>query len=309
MRIFLREFLMDKRVIDLPAPLRWLLVNGAILPARPRKTAEAYHQIWTEEGSPLWKNSLQLKENLALALGENFQVSLGMRYGSPSISTALQSLLASDCHKIVILPLFPQYASATNGSAIAKSLELLQELTLLPSIEIINHFFDYPPFIAAWNQVIQDNYPPFAPEFWLFSFHGLPLRKSDAESTTYYQHQCLATAHAIAEGAGLSSDHYRVAFQSRLGCLPWLSPYVDRILPELAAQGIKKIAVICPSFVADCLETLEEIGIRAKKQWQQLGGTHFALLPSLNTHPAWIKALTQLIKEGFFRGNIQPYFQ
>lgn len=315
-RIFLREFLMDKRVIDLPAPLRWLLVNGAILPGRSRKTAEAYRKIWTGNGSPLLENSLKLKEKLASILGEYFQVALGMRYGSPSILTALQTLLTSGCHKIIILPLFPQYASATNGSAIAKSLAILQKLSLFPEIEIINHFFNDNPFIEAWRQVVNDNYPAFEPESWIFSFHGLPLRQLNttgcsiqqclqhanhcsptAKSITCYRHQCFSTAHAIAQTLGLNADRYRIAFQSRLGRLPWLPPYLDRLLPELAEQGIKRIAVICPSFVADCLETLEEIGLRANEQWRQLGGTHFSLLPSLNTHPAWIKALAQLIKK------------
>ncbi len=296
-RAFLREFLMDERVIDIPRVWRWLLVNGVILPTRPRTTAKAYQQIWTDNGSPLWVNSLHLSEKLALALGKNYQVELGMRYGQPNILFALNNLLKIGCRKIVILPLFPQYSSAATGSAITKSLKILQTVKAIPNVEIINCFYNSPAFIEAWRQVIEENRPAVDPEMWLFSYHGLPLRQVQNTGHPCYRTQCLDTSHQIAKSLGIDSQRYRISFQSRLGRIPWLTPYTDKILPELAQQGVKRLAVVCPSFVADCLETLEEIGIRAKEQWSHLGGTHFSLIPSLNVHPAWVKALSHLVIE------------
>lgn len=314
-RAYLAEFLSDKRVIDLPTPLRQLLVQGFILPFRPKTSAHAYQQIWTQKGSPLLLHSQQLAADLAAALGENYSVALGMRYGQPDIASALRQL--QNCQKLLILPLFPQYSSAATGSALAKTFSEIQKNLQIPMITVLNSFFDHPAFIQAWQTIITEHAPPEKPDLWIFSYHGLPIRHLDkngcdtqaclsrsecslatSENQQCYRRQCLATSQLLAQSMGLTADQYRVAFQSRLGRTPWITPYTDHLLTEIAAQGVKRIAVICPSFVTDCLETLEEIGIRARQQWLNLGGTQFTLLPCLNTHSAWIQGLREIVHSG-----------
>lgn len=314
-RGYLAEFLSDPRVIDLPTPLRQILVYGIILPFRPRTSAHAYRQIWTKDGSPLLLYSQQLAHSLSAALGETFAVELGMRYGNPGIAAALRRLRERGCQKLLILPLFPQYSSAATGSALAKTLEELQKNTDIPAVSWINSFFDHPGFIEAWRSLITRHTPAEEPEMWIFSYHGLPVRhldkrgcatseclarvdcaRADDNNHLCYRRQCFTTSRLLAEALGLPPSRYRVAFQSRLGRTPWITPYTDHLLTELSDQGIKRIAIVCPSFVADCLETLEEIGIRARQQWQNLGGNHFNLLPCLNADDTWVKALSEIIK-------------
>jgi ferrochelatase len=313
-RLFLKEFLMDKYVIDIPFLFRWFLVNCLILPKRPSLTAELYQQIWTDSGSPMLVHNLNLREKLSQSLGNGYEVALGMRYGQPGILHAVDELLAKGCQKICIFPLFPQYASATTESVLAKSVEILKKNKKIIQIEMVENFYDHPAFIEAWRQVISAHQPGFAPELWLFSYHGLPLRQLQHQGCeikkclqnlkhcspqktqiSCYRHHCLQTTSLIAEALGLEEQQYRISFQSRLGRLPWLPPYTDQLLPQLRAQGIERLAVVCPSFVTDCLETLEEIGIRAKSQWLGLGGTHFSLISSLNVHSAWIQGLHQIV--------------
>jgi protoporphyrin/coproporphyrin ferrochelatase len=314
-RGYLAEFLSDPRVIDLPAPLRQLLVYGVILPFRPRTSAHAYRQIWTKDGSPLLLHSQQLAQSLSVALGATFTVELGMRYGQPDIATALQRLRERGCQKLLILPLFPQYSSAATGSALEKTLQELQKNTDIPAVSWINSFFDHPGFIQAWKSLITRHTPAEEPDMWIFSYHGLPVRHldksgcatseclargdcagTDGDNYLCYRRQCFTTSRLLAEALGLPPSRYQVAFQSRLGRTPWITPYTDHLLTELAARGLKRIAIVCPSFVADCLETLEEIGIRARTQWHSLGGEHFHLIPCLNTDNEWIKALTEMIR-------------
>lgn len=312
-RAYLREFLNDPYVIDLPAPLRRLLVHGFILPFRPKSSAHAYRQIWMEEGSPLLYYSKQLAHALAKALGSQYEVALGMRYGQPSIESALTQLQAKKCHNLLILPLFPQYSSATTESAIAKTLTLLQKLPDQSKITVFNSFFDHSAFIEAWKALITEHAPPEPPEVWVFSYHGLPVRQlqkrgchpnscdcnalnHSSSAASCYKRQCFATTERLAQALSLKSQEYRIAFQSRLGRTPWITPYTDHLLTELASQGVKRLAIACPSFVVDCLETLEEIGIRARQQWQQLGGTQFTLLPCLNSHEAWVNGLKKIIQ-------------
>ncbi len=314
-RDYLAEFLNDPRVIDLPAPLRQLLVYGLILPFRPKVSAHAYRQIWTKEGSPLLLYSQQLAHSLNVALGETFVVELGMRYGQPGIAAALRRLRERGCQKLLILPLFPQYSSAATGSALEKTLTELQKNTDIPDVRWINSFFDHTGFIQAWKSLITRHAPVEQPEMWIFSYHGLPVRHlnkrgcatseclahthcAEANDSNHlcYRRQCFATSRLLAEALKLSPSRYRVAFQSRLGRTPWITPYTDHLLTELAAQGIKRIAIVCPSFVADCLETLEEIGIRGRAQWHSLGGDRFHLLPCLNADGEWVKALADMVR-------------
>ncbi|WP_058529154.1 ferrochelatase [Legionella londiniensis] len=306
-RRYLREFLADKRVITLPAFLRYMLLYGVILPLRPKQSARAYQTIWTEKGSPLLLYGQALKSKLQKKLGYSWIVSLGMRYGTPSLENALQEL--QECQKIIILPLYPQYSSAATGSSIEKIMALVAQKDIIPSLSIIRDFHQHPAFINAQAKQIK----PFIADhdFILFSYHGIPqnhLLKEECQALCKdacsqasprnagcYRAQCGRTTEMLAEKLGLAKENYTTSFQSRLGKTPWIQPYTDKILYELRALGIKKLAVACPSFVADCLETLEEIGIRAKGEWQKLGGHALTLIPSMNAEDEWVKAILEII--------------
>lgn len=300
-RRYLKQFLNDPRVIDLPRVIRWFLVNWLIIPRRYKKSAAAYQEIWLEAGSPLLVNSQAMKEALALELGVEYQVELGMRYGNPSIQTAVEKL--KGCDNLRVLPLFPQYATASTGSAIAEFQSIISKIMLkqrdMPEIRIQEDFYQHPGFIAAYADIIQKhierNIADKKIDMLLLSYHGLPERQLD--KTRCYRTQCYATSDLIANALGLSQSQYRVSFQSRLGRTPWIKPYTDLLLPEFIQQGIRNIAIACPSFVADCLETLEEINIRAREQWQSLGGGEFTFIPCLNAEPHWIKAMAEMVGE------------
>lgn len=313
-RAYLSEFLQDRRVIDLPTPLRQLLVQSLILPFRSQSSAHAYQKIWTSAGSPLLLHSQALVKALGIALGENYDVVLGMRYGQPNIAAALNELKKRKCQRLLIFPLFPQYSSAATGSALEKTFAELQKNMDIPSIEMFHSFYDHPAFIEAWKTVILENAPLEKPDLWVFSYHGLPIRHLDKRgcqtsdclarescipltlhNEACYRRQCFQTSQLLGEALGLTPREYRVAFQSRLGRTPWITPYTDHMLIALAQQGIKHVAIVCPSFVADCLETLEEIGLRAREQWHRLGGTHLTLIPCLNAHNAWVHGLAKMI--------------
>ena len=312
-RRYLRQFLSDPYVIDINPIARWLLLNLIILPLRPRKSAAAYRQIWTQEGSPLLVNSQALADNAQQLLGEDYRVALGMRYGKPSIEHALAEL--NDCETLTILPLFPQYSLAATQTAIARAHRLALKHWDATAIQVINDFYDLPAFQQTQAELIANTFgvdvgDALPVEKILFSYHGIPERQIDkacacksvcnkrqicpnmgGANRFCYRAQCYATTRGIAKLLGLSSQQFVTTFQSRLGRIPWITPYTDLVLPELAAQGIKKIAIVCPSFVCDCLETLEEIGIRAREQWLALGGTELTLIPCLNDDARWITSL------------------
>lgn len=310
-RRYLREFLNDPRVIDLPMLVRWPLVNLLIIPFRAKTTTKAYQQIWETQGSPLLTISNQLQVGLARELGEDYQVELGMRYGRPSIKHALEKL--KNCSSITVIPLFPQYSSAATGSAIESLLNNYSKQWNLPSLNIIHDFYAHPGFISATVDRIKTTLGSMKPDRIIFSYHGLPERHviksgchaacdrvhacpSVSEVNRYcYRAQCYATTEAIASELKLSSDQYVVSFQSRLGKTPWIKPYTDVLLPELLHKGVKNIAVVSPSFVADCLETLEEINIRTREQWRALGGEDFIFIPCVNDSVRWVQGLRQLI--------------
>lgn len=305
-RSYLRAFLTDKRVVDLPAFIRYLFVYFFLLPFRTKKSVHAYQAIWTKQGSPLLYHSHNLACTIQEQVSSAYQIALGMRYGEPSIENALNQL--SQCESITILPLYPQYASATSGSSISEVMRIISSWEIIPSLEIIRDFFQHPAYITAQAQLIK----PYINKntFILFSYHGLPERQLIKSSCTSicldscppvthknqgcYRAQCFQTSRSLAENVHLSEDQCATAFQSRLGTLPWIKPYTDEILIQLINKGIKKLIIVCPSFVTDCLETLEEIGIRAKKQWHELGGDEFLMIPCLNTDPLWIKAVLQI---------------
>lgn len=314
-RQFLKEFLSDPLVIDLPTPVRWLLLQTVILPFRSPRSAHAYQKIWTDQGSPLLYLSERLVQSVQQQLGSEYCVTLGMRYGTPSIKDGISLLLKKQVRKIIFLPLFPHDSKASLGTAIKKVLSELLIQQNIPEIEIKTEFFNHPLFIQSYAKIIQNTLSNHPTDLLLFSYHGLPERFLDQKncqaancnrsepcsdinksSWNCYRAQCFETSRLIAKNLALKPDQYSTSFQSRLGNLPWIQPYTTPSLEKFAQQGIKNLAVVCPSFVTDCLETLEEIGIRAKEQWQQLGGKNFTLIPCLNHDEHWINALSTMIK-------------
>jgi ferrochelatase len=317
-RRYLAQFLSDPRVIDINPVGRWLLLHAVILRTRPAKSAHAYRQIWSERGSPLLYHSQDLAAGVQTRLGAGWKVALGMRYGNPSIEAAFRELRDAGVDRIVVLPLFPQYASSSTGSALEELFRVAgAELTVAP-LDVRPAFFDDAGFLAAFVAVGRAALDPFAPDHVLFSFHGLPerhmkdgdpsgrhcLTAPDCCATltevnrNCYRAQSYATARDLAAGLHLADGSWSVSFQSRLGRTPWIKPYTDVVLDELAAKGVKRLAVFCPAFVADCLETLEEIGLRARAQFKAAGGEDLILVPSLNATPAWADAVAAIAQRG-----------
>ena len=305
-RHYLKEFLTDPRVITLPTPLRYLFVYGLILPFRPKKSAHAYQAIWTNNGSPLLSYSNQLVEKLQQHLGDQYKVVLGMRYGNPSLHDALHQL--QKCDQITVLPLYPQYSSAATGSSIEKVLSLLAKTPTVPALQIVREFYQHPGFIIPQSEQIKPCLKTH--DYLLFSFHGIPENQLQSKhcpsvcagkcppisgiNASCYRAQCFATSDAIAKTLNLAPDNYSVTFQSRLGRIEWIKPYLDHVLPELAKKNIKRLAISCPSFVTDCLETLEEIRLRANQQWRDLGGEQLTLIPALNANDNWVQGILNI---------------
>jgi ferrochelatase len=309
-RRYLREFLGDPRVLDMNPVGRALLLHAVILPTRPAKSAAAYQTIWdAQRGSPLLYHSQDLAAGVAQKLGDTWQVELAMRYGNPSIESALDKLAAAKVDRIVVLPLFPQYATSSTGTAVARVMELASAKWTMPALDFVPAFYDDPGFLTAFAEVARPALDAAQPDHILFSFHGLPMRqitKTDIsgahcfQSATCcdslanpncYRAQCFSTARTLAKRLGIPLEQYTICFQSRLGKTPWIQPFTDVELDRLAKEGKKRLAVLCPAFVADCLETLEEIGIRANEQFKAGGGESVTLVPSLNATPAWIDAV------------------
>ncbi len=291
---YLREFLSDPRVIELPAILRSILVNMIIVPFRSAKSAHAYASIWQDDGSPLLSNSKALQAALQQELGATYNVALGMRYGNPSITDAFTQLSTANIDKLVIVPLFPQYASATNGSALEYALQCIAERNVILPFTVISDFYNNPHYITAQSAVIKP-YLEQEYDFLLLSYHGLPQKQLVNPGVDCYSTRCLQSAQLITQELGVTRSKWLATFQSRLGKLEWIKPYTDAALIELRERGVQKILIACPSFVADCLETLEEIGIRAKQDWIAMGGKDLQLIPCLNTHPQWITALQKMV--------------
>jgi protoporphyrin/coproporphyrin ferrochelatase len=325
-RRYLREFLSDPRVVDINPVGRWLLLNLIILPFRPAKSAHAYQSIWMQDsphgGSPLLHWTREFEKRLAADLGAGYVVETGMRYGNPSLASALDKLHKAGCERIAVLPLFPHYSPSSGGSALEGAYTLAAQMWNVPNLAAVPPFFDDAGFIEAFAAKGQPVIAEIEADYVLFSFHGVPERqieKSDESpagqrhclasadccatitmaNRNCYRAQCYATARLIAGKLGLGPEggRWSVSFQSRLGRTPWIRPYTDEVLPELAKKGVKRVAVYCPAFVADCLETLEEIGIRAKEDFTAAGGDDLRLIPSLNDDAAWVSVAARLVRQ------------
>jgi ferrochelatase len=296
-RRYLAEFLSDPRVIESPRWLWRLILHGVILRIRPAKSARAYAQIWTEAGSPLLIHSeaiaAAVTAELAARQGSRIEVALAMNYGNPSIAAGLESLRARHVRSLLVLPLYPQYSGTTTASVFDRVTRALGRWRWLPELEFVTQYCSEPAYIDALAAKIRAHWSGPAGPHLLFSFHGLPRRYLLAGDP--YHCQCHKTARLIAERLGLAEHEWSLSFQSRVGREEWLRPYTDEILREFARQGRHEVAVVCPGFVADCLETLEEIAIRNREDFLAHGGRSLDYIPALNEDPAHIAMLADLI--------------
>ena len=298
---YLKEFLSDPRVVEIPQLIWQPILRGAVLTTRPKKSAHAYQQVWTEAGSPLAANTRAQTSALHDAFGENVLVDYAMRYGKPSIADRLSGLFWEGCEKILIAPLYPQYCAATTATANDKAFAALAEMRWQPAVRTLPPYYDDPAYIAALADSVRDELAKldFGPDAIVASFHGMPQRTLDL-GDPYHCH-CVKTARLLGEVLGRETT---VAFQSRFGRAKWLEPATDRVLGDLPGKGVKKVAIVAPGFSADCLETLEELAIRGREQFLAAGGTHFAYLPCLNASPGGIEMLRVLLArelEGWVR--------
>jgi len=298
-RRYLKEFLSDPRVIEYPRWLWWLVLNGIILRVRPRKSAHAYSQVWTPQGSPLMVNTLALSEKLGLALqttmNEQVPVIAAMTYGEPSIRSGLEQLHALNVRKLIVLPLYPQYSGSTAGSVFDGVTKVLQSWRWIPELHFITQYHDNDHYIAALAESVKAHWHTHERNHLLMSFHGLPKRY--LLNGDPYHCQCFKTARLLAESLHLRDDEWSVSFQSRVGREEWLQPYTEEVLKRYGAQGPKRVTLICPGFAVDCLETLEEIALRNKQDFLTAGGEHYDYVPALNTDDAHVALLTSLIRK------------
>ena len=299
LRRYLAEFLWDRRVVELPRPLWWLILHGVILRTRPARSAHKYQTIWSAEGSPLLaisrKQALALAETCSVRCSGPVRVALGMRYGTPSIADALTELRAAGVQRLLVLPLYPQYSAATTASTFDAIAAELQTWRWLPELRFITQYHDHPAYLDALTASLSAARAEAPGERLLFSFHGLPKRNLLAGDPYYCQ--CHKTARLVAERLGLAPEQWAVAFQSRFGRAEWLQPYTSALLADWAKAGVKRVDVACPGFATDCLETLEEIAHENQRVFLDAGGERYRYLPALNDAPAHIAALAELIEQ------------
>ncbi|MBH45752.1 MAG: ferrochelatase [Flavobacteriaceae bacterium] len=312
---YLGEFLMDERVIDLAKPLRTFLVKGIILNTRPKKSAKAYKKIWWKEGSPLIVLSQRLQE--AVQKKVSVPIGLAMRYGTPSIEQGIKELVDQGVNDIMLIPLYPQFAMATTETILVMAENIRDEK--YPDLEFtfLPPFYNHPDYVRVLSESIQEYLSDKDWEHLLFSYHGIPerhIRKSDvtkshckidkiccqtaSKAHQYcYRHQCYETTRQVAEYLGLKENHFSTSFQSRLGADPWLQPYTDQTVARFAKKGTKKMAVVTPAFVSDCLETLEEIGMEAVEDFEEKGGEELHVVPCINTRTDWVNVMSRWIDQ------------
>ena len=294
LRTYLKQFLSDPRVVEVPRLLWWLILNGVILNIRPARSASAYSTVWTERGSPLLfhtrDQSEAMQQRMTALAGDKVIVDFAMRYGEPAIPDVLQSMLARGVRKLLVLPLYPQYSGATGGSTFDAIAQDFTRRRWLPELRFVSHYHDHPAYIAA----LADSIRAFRAEHGtadklMFSYHGEPQKYLDKGDP--YHCECLKTSRLVAEALGLDKEEYFSAFQSRFGREEWLKPYTDETLKAFPEQGVKSVQVICPGFSADCLETLEEIAVENRDYFLEAGGQRFEYIPCLNATDGHIDAL------------------
>ncbi len=298
LRKYLKEFLSDPRVVEIPRAVWWTILNGIILNTRPAKSAAKYAQIWTKEGSPLRVHTERQRTLLQGYLGQagrkEIVVNHAMRYGEPSIESVVWKLKAANCERILVVPLYPQYAASTTASVFDEVTRCLRAARNVPELRLVRHFHDHPAYIKALARSVHAHWEKNGrPDRLVMSFHGVP--RFTLERGDPYHCECQKTARLLAEELGLKSDQWLIAFQSRFGRAEWLKPYTQATLEELASRGVAKVDVICPGFVADCLETLEEIAMECKAAFLQAGGREFGYIPCLNENHEWVAALASIV--------------
>jgi protoporphyrin/coproporphyrin ferrochelatase len=294
LRRYLKEFLSDPRVVEIPRAIWWLILNGIILNLRPKKSAAKYASIWMKDGSPLKVHTERQAKLLKGWLGERIkspvQVEYAMRYGNPSIASGIDTLKAGGCDGILLLPMYPQYAASTTATANDAAFAHLARLRNAPAVRTIRHYHDDPGYIRALAHNVREYWQNNGrPDVLVMSFHGLPRYTLDKGDP--YHCECQKTGRLLAEALGLSQEQYRITFQSRFGKAEWLQPYTDKTLEKLAREGMGRVDVVCPGFTADCLETLEETAQEGRETFLHAGGKTYQYIPALNEHPDWIDAL------------------
>ncbi len=292
LRRYLRQFLGDRRVVEQNPLIWWFVLNFLILPRRPARSAALYRRVWTDRGSPLLLYSLAQAQGLSRRLGAGIQVEVGMRYGNPSIASALDRL--QDCGRVLVFPMFPQYTSATTGSVHDAVFEHYGRTRVIPALRIVPPYFAHAAYIDALAAIARQELAklPWKPQRVLLSYHGIPQRFVD-NGDVYSQH-CEATTAALRRAL---SEGLQQSYQSRFGSEEWLKPYTDETLSNLPAEGVTRLAVMCPGFTADCLETIDEIGREGRHTFLDSGGQEFALLPCLNDSTVWLDAMAAIARE------------
>ena len=299
LRPYLKEFLGDPRVVEIPRPVWWLILHGRILITRPKQSARKYASIWTTEGSPLHlhteRQTALLRERLQ-ARAPEITVEYAMRYGNPSIASVLEKLQMQNCKRIVLLPLYPQYAASTVATTYDAVFDELKKMRNAPALRTVRHFHEHPGYIDAAARNISEYWAQHGrPDKLVMSFHGLP--KFTVDKGDPYYHECLRSGRLIAQKLALDETQYLITFQSRFGRAEWLQPYTAATLAELGKQQTRRVDVVCPGFIADCLETLEEIGMEVKNEFLVAGGGEYHYIPCLNEREDWIDALAGIAME------------
>lgn len=315
---YLREFLMDPYIIDLPWPLRWFLVNLIIVPKRKFESAKLYQSIWSEKGSPLLFHLRSLADEVKSRAGNRFEVEIAMRYGDPSIHEGLKKLATKSLDEIVVFPLYPQYSESTVRTSREACVKAAKRVGIHERLRFVEPFPVHKAFISPLAKQIKKVWDEAHLEHLLISFHGLPekqIRRTDLSGGKHclqsddccerlidcnrncYRAQCFATSRALADELGLGRDQYSISFQSRFGRAKWIEPYTEDKIRELAQRGVKRLAVVCPAFLADCLETIEEIGARGRELFLSAGGVEFRLIPCLNSDSEWVDGVIQIADE------------
>ena len=292
-RRFLRQFLSDGRVIEIPKIIWWFILNGIILTLRPSKSAKLYKSVWTKEGSPLLVLSKKLTEKLKMSVGDSCEVELAMRYGNPNMESALMSLKNKNCRKLIVIPMFPQYSGTTTGSIFDEVARVLSKWRWVPSLSFVNSYHDQPEYINALADSLSNHIKNNSPQKIIFTYHGIPKRNFDLGDP--YQCYCQKTTRLVAEKLNLEDDTYITTFQSRFGPAEWLKPYTSDTMGELPLQEVKNVLVVAPAFSVDCLETIEEIDQENKEIFLKAGGEKFTYAPCLNDSSGQVNLLKAII--------------